>query len=230
MLVRRSSSAITSIHSARSCLPPKKSARRSEEVGRCQLAAASLRMSAKPRTPPPNYMESAQLKRRLANSPAGAVRGHGCLWLCHLPKFAVRDNDSRGSKLRAIGTEALSIFLICNSFQVTHRYCHFSRYANLASETVARTGRPPTSQPCAAVSCKKQELFNGAMDAPDDVGYFARKHDISTDQAWGLMRQLGRDRNKFNEAAAKLSQTEPTGGLLRSFVGPQLLRTILPTS
>jgi hypothetical protein len=103
----------------------KKSARRSEEVGRCQLAAASLRMSAKPRTPPPNYMESAQLKRRLANSPAGAVRGHGCLWLCHLPKFAVRDNDSRGSKLRAIGTEALSIFLICNSFQVTHRYCHF---------------------------------------------------------------------------------------------------------
>ena len=41
-------------------------------------------------------------------------------------------------------------------------------------------------------------------DAPYNVDYFARKHDISTEQARELMRKLGRDRDKLNEAAARL--------------------------
>jgi hypothetical protein len=36
------------------------------------------------------------------------------------------------------------------------------------------------------------------------VDYFARKHDISTEQARELMRKLGRDREKLNEAASKI--------------------------
>jgi hypothetical protein len=41
-------------------------------------------------------------------------------------------------------------------------------------------------------------------DAPYNVDYFARKHDISLEQARELMRKIGRDRNKLNEAAAKI--------------------------
>ena len=41
-------------------------------------------------------------------------------------------------------------------------------------------------------------------DAPYNVDYFARKHDISPEQARELMRKIGRDRDKLNEAAAKL--------------------------
>jgi len=40
-------------------------------------------------------------------------------------------------------------------------------------------------------------------DAPYNADYFARKHDISL-QARELMRKIGRDRDKLNEAAAKL--------------------------
>jgi hypothetical protein len=39
---------------------------------------------------------------------------------------------------------------------------------------------------------------------PNNVDYFARKHDISLEQARELMRKIGRDRDKLNEAAAKL--------------------------
>ena len=41
-------------------------------------------------------------------------------------------------------------------------------------------------------------------DEPYSVDYFARKHDISTEQARDLMRTLGRNREKLNKAAAKL--------------------------
>ena len=41
-------------------------------------------------------------------------------------------------------------------------------------------------------------------DAPYSVDYFARKHDITTEQARELMRKLGRDRDKLNAAAARL--------------------------
>ena len=41
-------------------------------------------------------------------------------------------------------------------------------------------------------------------DEPYSVDYFARKHDISTEQARELMRTLGRNRDKLNEVAAKL--------------------------
>jgi hypothetical protein len=41
-------------------------------------------------------------------------------------------------------------------------------------------------------------------DEPYSVDYFARKHDISVEQARELMRKLGRDRDKLNAAAAKL--------------------------
>jgi hypothetical protein len=41
-------------------------------------------------------------------------------------------------------------------------------------------------------------------DEPYSVDYFARKHDISVEQARELMRKIGRDREKLNEAAAKV--------------------------
>ena len=41
-------------------------------------------------------------------------------------------------------------------------------------------------------------------DEPYSVDYFARKHDISLEQARELMRKIGRDRDKLNEAAAKI--------------------------
>jgi hypothetical protein len=41
-------------------------------------------------------------------------------------------------------------------------------------------------------------------DEPYNVDYFASKHDISREQARELMRKIGRDRDKLNEAAAKL--------------------------
>ena len=41
-------------------------------------------------------------------------------------------------------------------------------------------------------------------DEPYSVDYFARKHDISTEQARELMRRLGRNGDKLNEVAAKL--------------------------
>ena len=41
-------------------------------------------------------------------------------------------------------------------------------------------------------------------DAPYNADYFAQKHDISLEQARDLMRKIGRDRDKLNEAAARL--------------------------
>ena len=41
-------------------------------------------------------------------------------------------------------------------------------------------------------------------DAPCNAEYFAKKHDISLEQARALMRKIGRDRDKLNEAAAKI--------------------------
>jgi hypothetical protein len=55
---------------------------------------------------------------------------------------------------------------------------------------------------------KRKKLSSGirrrTSDAPYNVDYFARKHDISLDQARELMRKIGRGRDKLNEAAAKL--------------------------
>jgi hypothetical protein len=39
---------------------------------------------------------------------------------------------------------------------------------------------------------------------PYEVGYFARKHDISLQQARELIRRIGNDRDKLNAAASKL--------------------------
>jgi hypothetical protein len=47
-------------------------------------------------------------------------------------------------------------------------------------------------------------------DEPYSVDYFARKHDISTEQARELMRRLGRNRDKLNEVAAKLFRKPDT--------------------
>lgn len=41
-------------------------------------------------------------------------------------------------------------------------------------------------------------------DSPYNVDYFAQKHDISLEQARELIRKIGHDRDKLNEAAAKL--------------------------
>ena len=55
---------------------------------------------------------------------------------------------------------------------------------------------------------KRKKRSNGIQrrtsDAPYSVDYFARKHDISLEQARELMRKIGRDRDKLNEAAAKI--------------------------
>jgi len=41
-------------------------------------------------------------------------------------------------------------------------------------------------------------------DVPYNADYFAQKHNISLEQARELMRKIGRDRDKLNEAAARL--------------------------
>ena len=43
-----------------------------------------------------------------------------------------------------------------------------------------------------------------ANSEPYDVEYFARKHNISQEQARDLIRQIGNDRDKLNAAAARL--------------------------
>jgi hypothetical protein len=51
---------------------------------------------------------------------------------------------------------------------------------------------------------KRISIRRHQSDEPYSVDYFARKHDISVEQARDLMRKIGRDREKLNEAAAKL--------------------------
>ena len=51
---------------------------------------------------------------------------------------------------------------------------------------------------------RSNDIRRRLLDAPYSVDYFARKHDISLEQARELMRKVGRDRDKLNEAAAKL--------------------------
>ena len=43
-----------------------------------------------------------------------------------------------------------------------------------------------------------------AAGEPYEVGYFAKEHDITRDQARKLIRQIGNDRDKLNEAASRL--------------------------
>jgi hypothetical protein len=40
------------------------------------------------------------------------------------------------------------------------------------------------------------------------VNYFASKHDITTQQAEDLIKKVGNDREKLNEAAAKLKKVK----------------------
>jgi hypothetical protein len=51
---------------------------------------------------------------------------------------------------------------------------------------------------------KRISIRRRQSDEPYSVDYFARKHDISVEQARDLMRKIGRDREKLDEAAAKL--------------------------
>jgi hypothetical protein len=52
---------------------------------------------------------------------------------------------------------------------------------------------------------KKQNITRRRLsDSPYSIDYFARKHDISPEQARELMRKVGRNRDKLNEAAAKI--------------------------
>ena len=43
-----------------------------------------------------------------------------------------------------------------------------------------------------------------ANNEPYEVDYFARKHDISREQARELIRRIGNDRDKLNAAASTL--------------------------
>jgi len=51
---------------------------------------------------------------------------------------------------------------------------------------------------------KRMGLRRRQLGEPYNVDYFARKHDISIEQARELMQRICRDREKLNEAAAKL--------------------------
>ena len=51
---------------------------------------------------------------------------------------------------------------------------------------------------------RSNDIRRRLSDAPYSVDYFARKHDISPEQARELMRKVGRNRDKLNEAAAKI--------------------------
>ena len=51
---------------------------------------------------------------------------------------------------------------------------------------------------------KKSSIQRRLSDSPYNAAYFAQKHDISIEQARELMRRIGGDRDKLNEAAAKL--------------------------
>ena len=51
---------------------------------------------------------------------------------------------------------------------------------------------------------RKSGIQRRQLDELYNVDYFARKHDISSEQAHELMRKIGRDRDQLNEAAAKL--------------------------
>jgi hypothetical protein len=55
-----------------------------------------------------------------------------------------------------------------------------------------------------AKRAKRIGLRRRQSDEPYSVEYLARKHDISLAQARDLMRKIGRDREKLNEAAARL--------------------------
>lgn len=54
---------------------------------------------------------------------------------------------------------------------------------------------------------RHSEIRQHKSDEPYDVGYFARKHNITPEQARELMRKLGR-RDKLNEAASELFGSE----------------------
>jgi len=51
---------------------------------------------------------------------------------------------------------------------------------------------------------RSRSVQRRTSDAPYNADYFAQKHDISLEQARALMRKIGRDRDKLNEAAARL--------------------------
>jgi hypothetical protein len=51
------------------------------------------------------------------------------------------------------------------------------------------------------VSSRRRAIAN---TEPYEVEYFARKHDISREQARDLIRRIGNDRDKLNAAASKL--------------------------
>jgi hypothetical protein len=51
---------------------------------------------------------------------------------------------------------------------------------------------------------KKRSVQARRLAAPYSASYLAEKHDISPEQARDLMRKIGGDRDKLDEAAAKL--------------------------
>jgi hypothetical protein len=55
-----------------------------------------------------------------------------------------------------------------------------------------------------AKRAKRISIRRRQSDEPYSVEYLAQKNDISVEQARELMRKIGWDREKLNEAAAKL--------------------------
>ena len=51
---------------------------------------------------------------------------------------------------------------------------------------------------------KRSSIQRRRSDVPYNADYLAQKHNISLEQARELMRRIGRDRDKLNQAAAKL--------------------------
>jgi len=50
----------------------------------------------------------------------------------------------------------------------------------------------------------KSDRRKVAASEPYEVGYFAKKHDITREQARELIRRIGNDRDELNAAASRL--------------------------
>jgi hypothetical protein len=109
-----------------------------------------------------------------------ARTGHRCFATCRRSSVKLL----RG----AGGPVQCTIAIVSRSLSIA-----FSRYTIRLSDESSRMAKR-----------KRRIHRRRLLEAPYHVEYFALKHDISAEQARELMRRLGRDRDKLNEAAAKL--------------------------
>ena len=111
-----------------------------------------------------------------------AHTGHRC--------FATCGRSSVKLLRGAGGSVQCTIAIVSRSLSIA-----FGRYTIRLSDESSRMAKR---------KARIQSIRRGLLEAPYHVDYSARKHDISAEQAQELMRKLGRDQDKLNEAASKL--------------------------